>query len=473
MCMKYNESKKLTIRNILQITKGKLIIGREDIICESFSKDTRQIKTGDVYVGIKGDNFDGNKLYNEAFEKGANVCILQDIKFNKNEIEKYSQKNIILVEDTIKALGQIAKYKRELYDIPVIAVTGSVGKTSTKDIIASVVKEKYKTKYTQGNLNNHIGLPMTILEMEDHEALVVEMGMNHFGEIDYLSSIANPTVAVITNIGTSHIGILGSRENILKAKLEILNHLKNNGTVIINNDNDLLNKWGKENKVYSKLTFGIDEKSDIMPYNIEIKDTYSRYKIKIDNFEYDITVPVSGKHFIYNSLAAITVGLSLGIEVNEIINGIKEFKLTKKRMEIEKLENNITIINDSYNASYDSIKAALEYLNTIDGNRKIAILGEVLEAGKFSEKIHLDIGKEVVKNKIDMLITQGKYARHIGNQAIIDGMNKKDIYEFQSNNDIAMFLKNVLESGDIVLLKASNRLNFTEILNKLKEAKND
>lgn len=471
--MKEDGYKKLTVRNILEITRGKLLTGREDTICKSFSKDTRQIKEGDVYIGIKGDNFDGNKLYKEAFEKGADVCILQDIDFNKSEMEKYGKKNIILVEDTIKALGQIAKYKRELYNIPVIAVTGSVGKTSTKDIITSVVKQKYKTKYTQGNLNNHIGLPMTILEMEDHEALVIEMGMNHFGEIDYLSSIAKPTIAVITNIGTSHIGILGSRENILKAKLEILNNLKNNGTVIINNDNDLLNKWAKEDKNYNKFTFGIDEISDIMPYNIEIKDTCSSYKIKINNSEYDIIVPVSGKHFIYNSLAAIEVGLSLGIEVNEIIIGIREFKLTKKRMEIEKLENNITIINDSYNASYDSIKAALEYLNTIDGNRKIAVLGDVLEAGEFSEKIHLDIGKEVAKNKINILITEGKYAKYIANQAITDGIDKKDVYEFKTNNDIALFLKEKLKYGDIVLLKASNRLNFTEILNKLKEDKYD
>lgn len=465
--------KKITVADIINVTGGNLITGNLEKVCENFSKDTRTVKSGDVYIGIKGENFDGNMMYKEAFKNGADICILQGIEFTDNEKKEYENKCIITVADTVKALGEIAKFKRSLYDIPVVAITGSVGKTSTKDIIASVVKQEYKTHYTQGNFNNHIGLPMTILEMKEAEALVIEMGMNHFGEIDYLANIAMPTIAVITNIGTSHIGNLGSRENILKAKLEILNYLSNNGIIIINNDNDLLNKWNKGENKYNKFTYGIDEKSDIMPYDIEINETYSTYKIKINEKEYKIKVPVSGKHFVYNSLCAISVGIKLGIEMEKIIRGIAEFKLTKRRMDVEKLKNNITIINDSYNASYDSIKAALEYLNSIKGGRKVAVLGDVLEAGDFSEKIHLDIGKEVVKNNIDLLITEGEYAEKIGKQAILDGMKKENIYHFETNSDVAKFLKNNLQSDDFVLLKASNRLNFTEILNELKENLND
>lgn len=232
--------KNITVEDILNICNGNLICGDKKDICENFCKDTRILQSGDVYVGIKGENFDGNTLYKQAIENGAKVCILQGIEADEEYI-KEKKVSIILVDDTIKAIGKIANLKRNLYgkDFPVIAVTGSVGKTSTKDIIASVVSEKYKVLKTEGNMNNHIGLPFTILKLKDEEALVVEMGMNHFGEIDYLTNIAEPNIAVITNIGTSHIGNLGSRENILKAKLEILNS-KNIKNIVINNDNDLL-----------------------------------------------------------------------------------------------------------------------------------------------------------------------------------------------------------------------------------------
>ena len=208
--------KDITVKDIVNICRGKLICGDESIICREFKKDTRNIETGDVYVGIKGENFNGNTLYEKAFENGAEVCIISGV-----EAKEYKGKTIIEVEDSINALQKIAEYKRSLYDIPVIAVTGSVGKTSTKDIIASVMSQKYKVLKTEGNMNNHIGLTITISKLEDHEAIVVEMGMDPAGEIRVLTNIAHPTMCVISNIGSSHIGNLGSRENILKAKLEI------------------------------------------------------------------------------------------------------------------------------------------------------------------------------------------------------------------------------------------------------------
>ena len=236
----------MKIKDILKVTNGKMLIGDENLVCDSFSKDTRTIQNGDIYIGIKGENFDGNKFWKQALDNGAGGVIIQDVEVSTEELKNYKDKTVIKVEDTLKALYEIAKYKRSLYDIPVVAITGSVGKTSTKDIIASVVSTQYKTLKTEGNNNNNIGLPLTILKLKDHEALVVEMGMNHFGEISLLTDIAKPTLAVITNIGTSHIGNLGSRENILKAKLEILEGMKI-PKIIINNDNDLLHNWYKEN----------------------------------------------------------------------------------------------------------------------------------------------------------------------------------------------------------------------------------
>ena len=237
--------KNLTVRDILNHTDGKLIIGNEDLECKNFSRDTRKLEKGDIYIGIKGETFDGSKFWRQALENGASCVIVENIDFSDKDKKEFEGKTIIKVENTLEALYNIARYKRSLYDIPVIAITGSVGKTSTKDIVANVVSQKYRTLKTIGNNNNNIGLPFTILRMQEEEAMVLEMGMNHFGEISLLTSIAKPTICIITNIGTSHIGNLGSRENILKAKLEILEGNQSQ-TVIINNDNDLLHKWYEE-----------------------------------------------------------------------------------------------------------------------------------------------------------------------------------------------------------------------------------
>ena len=214
--------KNLTVKDILYVTKGKLISGSEDYECENFSKDTRIINNGDIYLGIKGEKFDGSIFWKEALDKGAEGVIVENIEITEDEKNTYKNKIIIVVKNVLEALYKIAEAKRDLYNIPVIAVTGSVGKTSTKDIIANVVSQKYKTLKTIGNNNNNIGLPFTILRLKDEEAAVLEMGMNHSGEISLLSKIAKPDICVITNIGTSHIGNLGSRDNILKAKLEEL-----------------------------------------------------------------------------------------------------------------------------------------------------------------------------------------------------------------------------------------------------------
>ncbi len=457
--------KDITVNDIVKICKGTLICGEGSIVCKNFEKDTRLIKNGDVYVGIRGENFDGNTLYKKAFENGADVCIVSGVV-----VKEYAGKTIIKVEDSIKALQQIAEYKRSLYDIPVIAVTGSVGKTSTKDIIANVMSQKYKVLKTQGNMNNHIGLPMTILQLNDHEAMVVEMGMNHFGEISVLTNIAHPTMCVISNIGTAHIGNLGSRENILKAKLEILEGTKDNSPIAVNNDNDLLNNWAKTNNSKHKvITYGIDNKSSVTAKDIKSFEDKSIFTIKINSKEYAVEVPVGGNHFVYNALSAICVGLENGIEIEKIIEGIKTFELTKRRMEVIKSSKGATIINDTYNASYDSIKAALEYLNSIKGNKKIAILGDILELGEYSKEMHEKVGEEVVRNKVDVLITAGEASSNIVKKVIeLGGIANMKIYECQNNKEAIKFAKEEIEKGDIVLVKASNSMHFDEIVEKIK-----
>ncbi len=455
----------LNIGKIVEITNGKLINGDINQEIENFSKDTRTLKKGDIYVGIKGEKFDGNQYYKEALRKGAIACIL-DINDKEKKLEEH--KNIILVEDTIKALQKLAAYKRSLYDIPVIAVTGSVGKTSTKDMVASVVAQKYKVLKTEGNNNNHIGLPLTLLKLKDHTAVVIEMGMNHFGEISLLTNIAKPTACVLTNIGTSHIGNLGSRENILKAKLEILEGMKKDGIIILNNDNDLLYKWGEENKEkYNIKSYAIKNKADYKAYNITEKEDGSTYNVELEGKEQTIKVPTPGTPFIYNSLCAIGVGELLEIEEEKIIKGISEMLLTKNRMEIIKTKDKITILNDSYNASLDSVKPALEQLKRTSGNQKIAVLGDMLELGEYSEELHRSVGKEVVKNEIDILITVGKEAENIADEARLEGMNEKAIYICQNIYEAENIIKMVQTAENVILLKASNSMHFNELAQKL------
>ncbi len=459
--------KNITVKDIVNICKGKLICGNENIECKQFKKDTRTIETGDVYVGIKGENFDGNTLYEKAFENGAEVCIISGI-----EAKEYKGKTIIKVEDSIKAIQKIAEYKRNLYNIPVIAITGSVGKTSTKDIIASIMSEKYKVLKTEGNMNNHIGLPMTILKLKEHEAMVVEMGMDHAGEIRVLTNIAHPTMCVISNVGSSHIKTLGSRENILKAKLEILEGASKEAPIAINNDNDLLSNWIKTNKTTHKIiTYGIENQSDVMAKDIESFEDKSIFTLEINNEQYagaqcqKVEIPVGGKHFVYNALSAICVGLENNIEIEKIIEGIKKVELTKRRMEIVKSGNGVTIINDTYNANYESMKAGLEYLHNVKGDRKIAILGDMLNLGDFEKELHEKIGEEVVKSEVSVLITVGEASKNIVKKALeLGAITNMKIYECKTNEEAIKFAKEELKQGDIVLVKASNAMHFDEIV---------
>ena len=462
----------LKIKDILKCTNGKLIIGDTEKECKNYSKDTITIKKGDTYIGIKGEKFDGSSFWKDALNNGAETVIINNIKLDEIEEYKKQNKNIIQVEDTIKAIGEMASYKIKIqkgkYNLKVVGVTGSVGKTSTKDIIANVLSNKYKVLKTEGNNNNHIGLPLTILRLQDEEIAVIEMGMNHLGEISYLTKIAKPDIAVITNIGTSHIGNLGSRENILKAKLEILEGMDKK-KIVINNDNDLLNKWYLENKNNIEIhTFGIKNESEFNAKNIKLKENSSEFICENKNEKINIEVPVGGEHFILNALCGLTVGKLLNLNNEEIKNGIKDFKLTAKRMEINHLKNNITIINDSYNASYESMKASISNLKNMNGERKIAVLGDMFELGDFSEKLHKEVGTEIYKNKIDKLYLIGNYSKFIGEEAEKEGYKKENIFYFENKDELFNNLKNNLKSGDVILIKASNGMKLFEIAEKLK-----
>lgn len=460
---------KIKVNDILKITNGKLITGDINYECEEFSKDTREIKGGEIYIGLMGEKVNGGVFFEQAFQKGASGVILQNIEVNDEQKEKYRDKVIILVNNTLDAIQKIASFKRNLYtrEFPIVAVTGSVGKTSTKDMIYSVLNQRYKTLKTEGNYNNHIGVPLTILKLKNHEAAVVEMGMNHLGEISVLTNIVKPTLCVITNIGTSHIGNLGSRENILKAKLEILEGNENK-EIIVNNDNDLLHEFYNQNmNKINIITYGIENKSSVYATNIIEKAESTKFICHIDNKQFEVEVPVGGIHFVYNALCAATVGNKLGLSNEEIKRGIESFELTKKRMDIEILNNGVKIINDTYNASFESMKASIQNLSKYK-NRKIAVLGDMFELGEYTKELHEKVGIEIAKSSIDILICNGKNAKYITEKAKEEGMQEKNIYYYETKEEIIEKLNKIIKSDDVILFKASNGMKFYELVEKLK-----
>jgi len=456
----------MKLSNILKNINYLKVLNEQNLIINSVKTDTRKICKSDTFIGIKGETFDGNTFYKDAFKNGANICILDSIEENDDLYSylKENKKTIIIVEDSIKALGELAKYKRSLFSGNVIAITGSSGKTSTKDMIYSVLSKKYQVTKTEGNLNNHIGLPLTILNADlSDNCWILEMGMNHLNEIHYLSNIASPDIAVISNVGTSHIGNLGSRENILKAKLEILDGLKENGTLIINNDNDLLNKWYQTNKnKYKIITIGIESESNYQANNIVLNETTSEFIVE-DN---KILVNTGGIHFIYNALMGYAIGNIFNMNLNDIKQGIQELNLSKNRMDIIET-NGYKIIDDSYNSNYDSCKYSLKFLGNFK-ERKIAVLGTMLELGEYSSLYHKMLGRDIVNENIDILITVGNYTDLINTEAIKLGFNKNNSYHFENNEDAIDIIKKLKQNKDVILIKASNSMNFKEIVKSLK-----
>ena len=435
------------INDILSIIDGILVSGSNTSL-DNFSINSKEINKDDIFVGIKSEKIDGSKFYIDALKKGAKGAIITKGFYTESIDDKF----IIEVEDTTKAIQKIAEYKRSKLDIPVIGITGSVGKTSTKDMISSVIETKYTVCKTKGNLNNHLGVPLTILSLKNEEVLVVEMGMNHLGEISVLSKIAKPTIGVITNVGTAHIGNLGSRENILKAKLEILDGI-DNGKLIINNDNDMLHNWYLNNKD-NVITIGINNDSDYKAENVSYKESTT--------FNYndeEIIVNVGGEAFVYNALMGIAVGTLLDIDINDIKKGISNLKLTNNRLEVIE-KNGYRIINDCYNANFDSMKEGIQNLSKYDG-RKIAVLGDMLELGDYSEELHRNVGKVVNDNNIDILITVGEEAKYIDAEATVEK------YHFDNNEDAIKYIKTIINKGDNVLVKASNGMKFIEIVKSL------
>lgn len=451
--------RRMTVEDILRAADGRLLCGGNADI-DAVTTDSRAARAGTLFIPLVGDKFDAHDFIKAAFDLGAEVSLTH------KDIEPMLGKTLIRVNDTRKALGDIAAYYMEKHKIPTLAVTGSVGKTTTKDMLYSVMSQKYNTLKTPGNKNNDIGLPLTILSIEEeHEAAVLEMGMNHFGEIDYLASIAKPDAAVITNIGMSHIENLGSREGIFKAKLEIANRFTKDNLLIVNGDDEFLSSL-KGRAEYRVMYYGIkNPENDVYAKDIEDKGLFgTEFTAVTGGGEYRVRVTAPGVHNVYNALAAICAGEEFGISAEECVKGIEECEYTAMRMEIENV-NGITVINDCYNASPDSIKSALEVLCSARCRRRIAVLGDVLEMGDFSREEHYKIGSLIARMGIDALVTAGENAAYIAEGARDGGM--KDVHSFEKTLAAARYTETALREGDGVLIKASRGMHFEDIVNAI------
>ncbi len=454
----------MKLRELIEFSNGKLI-GEADLEKEisKFSIDSRIVDDSTFFIPLKGENGDGHDYINSAFEKGAIGT------FTSKEIDAPLGKAIIKVDDTLVAMQNVAKKLREkIKNIPLIAITGSVGKTTTKDMVYAVLNSKYRTLKTKGNFNNNIGMPLTLINYVNEEAIVLEMGMNHLGEISFLSDIAKPDTAIIINVGHSHIGNLGSRENILKAKMEIVDGMSNDGTLVINGDNDMLKTV--KNVKQKLIKFGFKDANGVTAYNIKVNDNATEFMVKEDEKEYKVKLNLVGENFIYNALAAWVIGRIYGIIPEDRVKALANCEFTKMRMNIE-TKNDIILINDCYNASPESMKVALEALSKQEAKSRIAILGDMLELGEYSDKLHEEVGENVAKNKIDKLYTVGKLAKNIKQGAINEGMNEQNIKSFDILEELLNELKNLIQKGDAVLVKASRAMSFEKIVNELEGQK--
>lgn len=450
----------ITVSDVLKNCDVKLLIGREDEKINECYIDSKKKTNCGCFIGIKGEKTDGSLFYKEAFDNGASICILN--KIYDLDLQNYDDKTVLIANDTKKVLKQLAIYKRSLFKGVVIGVTGSVGKTSTKEMIFNVLSSKYKVLKTIKNQNSQIGLPLSILRLTDEDVMVLEMGMSNLGHIHNLSLIAKPDISVITNIYDSHIEFLGTRENILKAKLEIIDGM-DSGKLIINNDNDLLNNLKLSNKNINIITCGIKEKSDYMA-NIISDDIITKFNACGIN---DLSIK-GGVPYVYNELIALTIGKLMNVEDELIKEGINKAIDVEKRLEEVKIDNNITIIDDSYNANYESTYLALSYLSKFSG-RKISVLADILELGKNSKTIHKKVGELINKNNTNYLITIGKYSKYISKVAKKNKMNKKFIKHFKDEKSSREFIKSILKDGDILLIKGSNGMKLCNLIEYLKK----
>ena len=454
----------ITVGQLLEAVHGTLLGGSQDmeLTVSGVDTDSRDIHPGSLFIPLVGERFDGHAYITSALEAGAAGCLTARVRTDYREDKFYIQ-----VGNTERALRDLAAWYKNRFQIPFVGITGSVGKTTAKDMIAAVLSVKYKVLKTEGNFNNNIGLPLTLLRLDQtHQVGVLEMGMDKPGEIDYLSDIVRPEVGVITNIGDAHIEKLGSRENIFKAKCELLPNIRKEGGLVVLNADDPMLTTLRGNTPVQAVFCGKAENAD---YRAQVTGgdgvSHIHCHVTTPNMERDIRIPALGEHMIYPTLIAAAVGEHFGLTSDEIEDGIARFVPTRMRMNVIQREGEITILDDSYNANPQSMRAAISVLADTHSSWKVAILGDMFELGPYAPALHAGVGDYLGKRGIDCLVAVGKLSEHMAQGAREAGV--PTVYSCANKEEAKAVLPQVVRPDSTILVKASRGMALEELTAQL------
>ena len=449
----------ITLAQLLTAVNGKLLGSYDDLDTPILRVDTdsRNIHEGALFIPLVGERFDGHAYINAALEGGAVGCL------TARERESYRpDKFYVKVGNTQRALRDLAAWYKERFQIPFVAVTGSVGKTTAKDMIAAVLGTKYKVLKTEGNFNNNVGLPLTLLRLDrSYEIAVLEMGMDRFGEIDYLAGTVKPDVGVITNIGDAHIERLGSRENIFKAKCELLPHIKKDGLLVLNGDDPMLATLRGNtpvNTVFCGQGEGLEYRAQVLGGD---GVSHIRCRLTTPGMDREVKIPALGEHMIYPALTAAAVGERFGLTPDQIGQGLTRFVPTRMRMNILRRADGITILDDTYNANPQSMRAAISVLADSHSAWKAAVLGDMLELGPFAPALHSGVGECLGKANIDCLVAVGEMSEHMAQGARDSGVPL--VFHCADKPAAKAVLDRIIKPDSTILVKASRGMKLEEL----------
>lgn len=447
---------------IIKAVNGETVGFKNEILITGVCIDSRKVKKDDVFFAIKGDLFDGHDFVADVVKNGAKILIVRKDRLTDISEKIKNQKDVLIVgvDDTRYALGELARFYRNKFAIDVVGITGSCGKTTTKDMCSLVLGGHFKVLCNTGTHNNDIGLPMTLFNLKDHNACVVELGTNHAGEIKRLTDILEPSVGVITNIGSSHLEGLKDKEGVLKEKSTIFN--SKNMKVCITNGDDSYLKTLNISKNKKSLTYGLAGDNFLWADDILFAKDHIEFNV---NQKHKVFLNTLGTHNVYNALAALCVGCTLGLEIKEMINSFKQFNTANMRLQKFVIKDRI-FINDAYNANPDSVKAAIDVLDRhYLGRRKIFVIADMLELGNNSDLLHSELGGYLASKNVNQLICIGEKASNIGKEALNNGFDDKAVFLCKNNQDAVNVLKNISQENDVILLKGSRNKKVEEIIN--------
>jgi UDP-N-acetylmuramoyl-tripeptide--D-alanyl-D-alanine ligase len=458
-----------SIERLVQATGGELLTGDIATVVTDLVVDSRSVTPGCVFVAVVGENSDGHDFATAAIESGARAVIVTRPSMELApalDAAKAADAAVIRVDDAIASVQDIAAWHRSRLRCAVVGITGSTGKTTTKDFLANAFPADTVVVSTQGNRNNELGVPLTVLSAGgDCDVLIVEMGMRGPGQIARLTQIAKPTVGLVTNVGTSHIELLGTQDSIASAKGELVRAVPEDGAVFLNGDDAYTDSLALS-ATAPVTRYGMGHKNEVRAESVELDaDSVATFTLLAPSGEASMKLPVPGRHNVYNALAAAAVALHLGVPAATVAEGISHAKLTAMRMEIVETARGVTVVNDAYNANPTSMRAAIDTLARMSvSGKKIAVLGDMLELGSLSELAHFGVGEEVAKLDIDVLVTVGESAVRIADGARAEGMPAERIRPCGTVAEAIEVLDDVIEIGDVVLVKASRAMGFEAVV---------